>query len=159
MDAHMVTRGFTVLLALLRIFTGLSLILSGTHKLGWFAHPELLQNTFTTWGEHPANHLVTSYLGFVSAHHGLFARLVVLGELGVGLLLLAGFLTPLAALLGFVMVASFHFASSAMFGLGYLTGQSGLVYLFVFPVLMLGRAGTALGVDGALARGAARTPP
>jgi hypothetical protein len=39
-----------------------------------------------------------------------------------------------------------------MFSLDYLRGQSGLVYLLAWPVLFFGRAGTALGLDGALAR-------
>ena len=39
-----------------------------------------------------------------------------------------------------------------MMSLDYLTGQDGLVYLLLFPVLLLGRAGLALGADGLLGR-------
>lgn len=152
----MVSRGFSVSLALLRIATGLSLFLAGLHKLKWFGHPEILQATFAEWSQHPANALVAKFLGFVGQHPALFARLVATGELVLGLLLVAGFLTPLAALLGFLMVASFQFAGSSMFSMPYLTGQAGLAYLLVFPVLMLGRAGSTLGVDGVLSRGAPR---
>jgi hypothetical protein len=49
-------------------------------------------------------------------------------------------------------VLNFHFASGAMLSTDYVTGQDGLVYLLVFPVLLLGRAGLALGVDGLLGR-------
>lgn len=148
----MVSRGFTVFLAFLRIAAGLSLLLAGLHKLQWFAHPDQLAGMFTQWQAHPANALVAKHLAFVSQHTNLFARLVVLGELGVGTLLLVGFLTPLAALLGFVMVLNFQFAGGDMFAMKYLTGASGLTYLLVFPMLMLGRAGTSLGIDGLLSR-------
>ena len=148
----MLTRGFSVFLAFLRIAAGLSLLLAGLHKLAWFRSPPL-QQMFAGWSAHAANPLVAKYLGLVAPHHGLLAKLVVVGELGLGALLVAGFLTPLAALLGFLMVLQFQFASSAMFSLDYLGGQSGLAYLLVFPVLFFGRAGTALGVDGMLSRG------
>ena len=50
------------------------------------------------------------------------------------------------------MVAQYHFASGAMFQGSYLYGQNGLVYLLIFPVLVAGRAGAALGLDGILGR-------
>ena len=50
------------------------------------------------------------------------------------------------------MVANFHFASGAMFQSSYLMGQNGLVYLLIFPVLLTGRAGVGLGLDGILGR-------
>jgi len=81
---------------------------------------------------------------------------VVVGELGLGALLILGLLTPLAALLAFVMVLNFQFASGQIFALSYLRGQSGLAYLMIYPVLFFGRAGIALGVDGLIARGMRR---
>jgi len=153
----MVTRGFFVLLALLRIGAGLSLLMSGLQKLAWFGSTAPLDQKLADWAQHPANDFVARYLAFASHHTGLFARLAVLGEIGLGALLIAGFLTPLAAILAFVMVAQFQLAGGSMFSLNYLRGQSGLVYLLVFPMLFFGRAGTALGVDGMLSR-AGRKP-
>jgi len=147
----MVTRGFSLALAFLRIAAGLSLLMLGLQKLGWFANPPLDQK-FAAWSAHPANVLVAKYLDFVTPHHSVLARLVVLGELTLGALLIAGFLTPLAGLLAFFMVANFQFAGSAMFSLDYLRNPGGLSYLLVFPLLFFGRAGTALGVDGLIAR-------
>src|SRR6267143_6011058 len=66
---------------------------------------------------------------------------------------------PLAALLAFFMVLNFQFASGQLFSASYLRGQSGLVYLLTYPVLFFGRAGTALGVDGLIARGIRRAKP
>ena len=147
----MFTPGFSLVLALLRIAAGISLFSSGLQKLSWFAQPPL-QQRFADWSTHPANAAVARYLAFVSDHPAVFSRLVPIGELGLGLLLIAGLLTPLAALLAFVMVLSFQFASSQMFSLAYLRGQSGLAYVLIYPVLFFGRAGTALGLDGAIAR-------
>jgi uncharacterized membrane protein YphA (DoxX/SURF4 family) len=148
----MVSRGFSVWLALLRIAAGVSLFAAGLHKLQWFTHPPLDQR-FLEWSQHPANAMVAKYLHFVSNHPSILSRMVVMGELGLGLLLIIGFLTPLAALLAFFMVLNFQFGGGSMFSLNYITGQSGLAYLLIYPVLLLGRAGTTLGVDGMLAGG------
>ena len=155
----MVTRGFFGILALLRIAAGLSLLMSGLQKLSWFGSSAPLEQKLADWSQHPANGMVAKYLVFATAHHGLFARLVVLGEVGLGVLLIAGLLTPLAALLGFLMVLQFQFAGGRIFSMAYLRGQSGLAYLLVFPVLFFGRAGTVLGLDGFLSRRGARAPP
>ena len=144
----MISRGFFAFLAFLRIAAGASLILTGLHKLAWFTDPSKLETQLVAYAVHPANALVAKYLAFVTPHHHLFARMVVLGELGLGAMLVVGLLTPLAALLAFLMVFNFVFASGQMFSLPFLTGESGLVYLLVFPVLFFGRAGTFLGVDG-----------
>jgi uncharacterized membrane protein YphA (DoxX/SURF4 family) len=85
-------------------------------------------------------------------HHAVLARVVALGELGLGAMLLLGLFTPLASALALLMVLNFHFASGALFSLEYVTGQDGLVYLLLFPVLLFGKAGIALGLDGLLGR-------
>jgi uncharacterized membrane protein YphA (DoxX/SURF4 family) len=148
----MVTRGFFVVLAFLRIAAGASLLSSGLQKLSWFGSTARLDQVLAEWAAHPANAVMAKYLAFATAHHGLFARLVVLGELGLGTLLVVGFLTPLAALLAFVMVLQFQLGSGQIFALNYIRGTSALVYLLVYPALFFGRAGTALGVDGMLSR-------
>ncbi len=144
----MISRGFFAFLAFLRIAAGASLILTGLHKLAWFTDPSKLETQLSGYAAHPANVLVAKYLAFVTPHHHLFARMVVLGEIGLGAMLVVGFLTPLAALLAFLMVLNFVFASGQMFSLPFFTGVSGLVYLLVFPVLFFSRAGTLLGIDG-----------
>ena len=154
----MISRGFFAFLAFLRIAAGASLILTGLHKLAWFTDPSKLETQLSGYAAHPANALVAKYLGFVMPHHHLFARMVVLGEIGLGAMLVLGFLTPLAALLSFLMVLNYVFASGQMFALPFYTGESALVYLLVFPVLLFGRAGTVLGLDG-LMSGAAKKRP
>jgi uncharacterized membrane protein YphA (DoxX/SURF4 family) len=144
-------RWLQVALALLRIAAGISLLGPGFAKLGWFAHPALEQ-TLANWAQHAPNGLVVGYLHLVMPHHAGLARLVAIGELGLGTLLVLGFFTPLAALLALIMVAQYHFASGAMFESSYLFGQNGLVYLLIFPSLVAGRAGVSLGLDGILGR-------
>ena len=50
----------------------------------------------------------------------LFARLVPLGELATGLALIVGFWTRMAAIVGFLMVLNFHFATSAFWSIRFL---------------------------------------
>jgi uncharacterized membrane protein YphA (DoxX/SURF4 family) len=146
----MVSRGFTVFLALLRIAAGISLILAGLTKLSWFQSPAALQQTLAKWSAGAASPMVARYLAIVTPHAGLFARMVVLGELGLGALLLVGFLTPLAALLAFLMVLNFSVASSQILGKQFYAAPGSLVYLLSFLVIFAGKGGTALGVDGIL---------
>ena len=147
----MVSRGFTVFLALLRIAAGVSLILAGLTKLSWFQSSAALQQTLAKWSAGASTPMVARYLSVVTQHVGLFARLVVLGELGLGALLLVGFLTPLAALLAFLMVLNFSVASSQILGKQFYAAPGSLVYLLSFLVIFAGKGGTALGVDGLLA--------
>jgi uncharacterized membrane protein YphA (DoxX/SURF4 family) len=147
----MSSRGLQVLLALLRVAAGASLLGPGLHKLGWFRHPALEQQ-LVLWSAHTDNPLVLKYLQIVTPHSGWLARVVAFGELSLGALLVLGLLTPLAAAIAFVMVLNFHFASGSMTSLQYLGGQNGLVYLLIFPVLAIGRAGLAFGIDGVLGR-------
>src|SRR2546421_547150 len=85
----MLTPGFSLFLAVLRIAAGVSLFTSGLQKLSWFAQPPL-QQKFAEWSAHPANDAVARYLAFVSHYPAAFSRVVVVGELGLGALLVVG---------------------------------------------------------------------
>src|SRR5471032_2095242 len=146
----MVSRGFYVFLAFLRIAAGVSLILAGITKLAWFGNPGILEQQLTGFAAHVANPLVAKYVALVQPHFAIFARVVVLGELGLGALLVVGFLTPVASLLAFLMVLNFFFASSQVFTLKWYLGASGLCNTLMYLVIFAGRGGTALGVDGML---------
>jgi uncharacterized membrane protein YphA (DoxX/SURF4 family) len=138
-------------LAFLRLAAGISLLGPGIRKFGWLMKPALEQH-LAGWLAHPHNEVLTRFLKFLIPHHAVLARVVAVGELGLGTLLILGLFTPLAAVLAFLMVATFHFASGAVFSFDYLTGQDGLVFLLIFPVLLFGKAGLALGADGLLGR-------
>ena len=145
-------RALNVFLAFLRIACGVGLLLAGLGKLGWFSSAEPLQKVFAMWQQHAPFPFVAKYLAFVTPHAGWMARVVVLGELGLGALLIVGFLTPVAALLSFVMVLQFFFASGDLFTKKFVTPGGGLVFLLSFLVLFAGRAGLALGLDGLIGR-------
>ena len=72
----MLTPGFSLFLAVLRIAAGVSLFTSGLQKLSWFAQPPL-QQKFAEWSAHPANDAVARYLAFVSHYPAAFSRVVV----------------------------------------------------------------------------------
>jgi uncharacterized membrane protein YphA (DoxX/SURF4 family) len=146
----MVSRGFYVFLAFLRIAAGVSLIFAGIGKLAWFGNPGILEQQLIGFAAHAANPLVAKYLAIVQPHFAIFARLVVLGELGLGALLVVGFLTPLASILAFLMVLNFFFASSQVFTQKWYSGSAGVCYTLMYLVIFAGRGGTALGVDGML---------
>jgi uncharacterized membrane protein YphA (DoxX/SURF4 family) len=153
--ATMMSGPLKIFLALLRVAAGLSLLGPGLTKLGWFASAQPLQQKLTAWAASAPFPFVAKYVNFMLPHAGALSKVVALGELGLGGLLLVGFLTPVAALLGFLMVLQFHFASGALFTKEYVLGQSGLVYLLMYLVLFAGRAGQALGADGLVGRAVA----
>jgi uncharacterized membrane protein YphA (DoxX/SURF4 family) len=78
---------------------------------------------------------------------GLFASLVILGELAVGLALVLGLFTAPAALLGAVLVANFLLASA---GSGTAAVGLNLAFIVVLVALAFGYAGTTWGLDARL---------
>ena len=79
-----------IALGLLRIATGISLLGPGLNKLGWFAHPAL-EPILANWAQHAPNGMVVRYLHLVAPYHAGLARIVAVGELGLGTLLVRGF--------------------------------------------------------------------
>jgi uncharacterized membrane protein YphA (DoxX/SURF4 family) len=107
-------------LVVVRIALGVFFLFEGIDKIGWFADSDLLTETLKGWlSEAPS--LSRTYLEDVAIPAApVFARLVPLGELGFGIALLLGFRTRLAAVLAFLMVLNFHFASGALFRYSFL---------------------------------------
>ena len=145
-------RALNVFLAFLRIAAGVGLLMAGIGKLGWFSSAEPLQKIFLNWQQHAPYAFVGKYVTLVQPHAGWMARVVVLGELGLGALLIVGFLTPVAALLAFIMVLQFYFASGDLFAKKFVMPGGGLTFLLTFLVLFAGRAGQSLGLDGLIGR-------
>lgn len=124
-------------LVIVRIALGVFFLFEGISKIPWLTNGDLLTDTLTSWPfEAPA--LSRFYLETVAIPAApLFARLVPLAELGTGICLLLGFRTRLVAILAFLMVLNFHFASGALFRFDFLTNGyalpvlGGLAGLFV----------------------------
>jgi uncharacterized membrane protein YphA (DoxX/SURF4 family) len=132
-------------LAVIRICIGVFFLAEGVAKYRWFSDSSMLAGQLAGWAQ-------TNAPGSLSAryvqHFALpwvvyFARLVPLGEIVSGIALIAGFWTPIFALLAFLMALNFQFASGALFRMSVLTSG------YALPVL-----GATLG----LAVGGVRLP-
>lgn len=123
-----------------RILIGAFFFFEGIGKFRWFADSSILARQLAGWLQTaPAGSATQWYLLHVCIPgESLFARLVPLGEIGVGLALVLGVWTPLAALLGFALALNFHVASGAIFGYGFLTNAYGLPVLGSTLALVIG---------------------
>ncbi len=127
-------------LALTRILIGLFFVFEGLGKLQWLVDSSPLAVQLSSWL--PAAPFPSRwYLGHVAIPHvSVFARVVMLAELAAGVALVAGFWTRLAALLAFLMVLNFHFASGQLFRYQFLTNGYGLPVLAALVGLVFGGA-------------------
>ena len=116
---------------ILRICIGIFFIFEGLGKLRWFADSSVLAAQFAAWSQAaPPGSISHWYLERVAVP-GLpfFARLVPAGEMVSGIAMVAGFATPLFALVSFFMALNFHVASGALFKYSFLTNGYGLPVL------------------------------
>jgi uncharacterized membrane protein YphA (DoxX/SURF4 family) len=133
-------------LTALRLCLGVFFVFMALRKLGWFASAAELREQLTGWAE-SAPALSRAYIESVCLPGvAVFARLVPLGEISVGVAFLLGGYTRLAAVIALLMVLNFHFASGIMFTYGYLTNGFGLPVLGGLIALALGGAALPLSV-------------
>jgi len=137
-------------LVVVRMALGVFFLFEGIGKIGWLADSGFLTGTLSGWlSEAPS--LSRAYLENVAIPGApVFARLVPLGELGAGLALFLGFRTRLAAVLAFLMVLSFHFASGALFRYAFLTNGYALPVLGGLSGLFVHRSRLPWSLGGAL---------
>ena len=129
-------------LAILRICLGVFFLFEGIGKIGWLGNTSMLAGQFATWASGlPDGSLSAWYLHRIAVPYtSIFARLVPLGELTCGLMLISGFWTPIAAFIAFFMAFNFQFASGALFRYSFLTSGYGLPILGGTLALVLGGA-------------------
>jgi putative oxidoreductase len=116
-------------LLIIRVIAGVALLGHGTQKLfGWFGGPGYakLEQGFKAKGYRPVQ---------------LWTALVILGEVGGGLSLVFGFLTPLGAA---GAVGAMVMAISTHWGKGYFGSKGG----FEYPLALLAMS-VAVGIAGA----------
>lgn len=133
------------IVAILRIYLGVAFLSAASNKIfGWWA----------SWLEN-MSHFLTSKLsatygfyrpflvGMILPHAAVFARTVALTEVAVGLALLLGAATRVAAALGLVLITNY------MLALGDIPWQPGEDQAFFVGLLvvLLTNAGKAFGVD------------
>jgi uncharacterized membrane protein YphA (DoxX/SURF4 family) len=125
-------------LTALRLFLGLFFLFEGLGKLGWFLHSDSLSRSLAEWSQQ-GNAWSAWYLReVVIPGKEIFARLVVIGELGAAVGFLLGVFTRPIAMLAFLMVLNFHVASGALFKVGFLTNGYGLPVLGGLLALAIG---------------------
>ena len=117
-------------LRLLAVMLGIFFLGMSSTKFGWFLDSSILLNKFQMIFLPKAPPIVRWYLETVCIPGApLFARLVPLGEMIVGLSLIAGFWTRMAATVALLMVLNFHFATSAFWSIDFLRDGTGLPVL------------------------------
>ncbi len=124
-------------LVTLRMFLGVFFLALSFSKLRWLMSSQTLSTTLNewaktaTWNEWYLHNVALPYVE-------VFARLVMLGELCLATALLLGLFTRTAAILGFLMVLNFHFASGQILHLNFLTNGFGLPVLGGLLALAIG---------------------
>lgn len=132
----------------LRVVCGLILVLEGWSKLqGDWLHGTPLASSLGNWlaADKPYGFFLP-VVKTAHAHPKVFGALVTIGELSVGISLLAGVLTRIGSALGALMLLSFAFGS----GQGLVPPGNALLMAFICMLFVVTPPGRVLGVDVAL---------
>jgi thiosulfate dehydrogenase [quinone] large subunit len=129
----------------LRVICGLILVLEGWSKLqGDWLHGTPLATSLGNWLA--ADKPYGFFMGVVKtahAHPKVFGALVTIGELAVGISLLAGVLTRLGSALGALMLFSFAFGN----GQGLVPPGNAVLMGLICLMFVAAPPGRVLGVD------------
>ena len=144
-------------LALLRIFLGYFFLKAGLGKVtGGFLNPPVFRDILVEWASgNPYPWYREFLLQTVIPHSGIFSYLVATAEMGVGLCLLLGLMTRLAAGVGIFLNLNFYL------GGGWRSpAAAGINEVFVVCqiVILFAAAGRSLGLDAYLHRRLPRVP-
>ncbi|HEX2660500.1 MAG TPA: DoxX family protein [Polyangia bacterium] len=132
----------------LRFLVAAILLLEGYQKLmgGWL-HGDSLYGTTQTWMDaHRAYDFFLPMLNSAHKHPKIFSALITLGELSVGLCLLLGVATRLAAFLGLLLMGSITAAS----GQGLAPPGNALLMCGILFTFLLAPPGRVVGLDASL---------
>lgn len=126
-------------LVLLRICLGVFLIVKSINKFGWLLDTSPLTARLTAWAANPESIGISrAYAELLIPAAPVFARLALIGELGGGIALIAGFRTRIVAALALVMILNYHLASGGLLAYDFLTDASGLVVVSALAALAWG---------------------
>jgi uncharacterized membrane protein YphA (DoxX/SURF4 family) len=130
-------------LRILSLALGVFLIFMALDKIEWLTDSTPLIQRLQEW-RGMVRPLPRWYLDTVALPGApVFARVVVLAELAAGTALILGTRVRLAAMLAFLMILNFHFASDLIFRYSYLINAYGLPILGGLLALAVG-GGTRL---------------
>jgi uncharacterized membrane protein YphA (DoxX/SURF4 family) len=131
----------------LSILMGTFILFMGLDKFSWLTDTSVLAGRFQEWLQ-TAPGASRWYLERIAMPGTpVFARLVPVAEMGLGIALVCGFRVRWVAALALFMVLNFHFASDVIFHYRYLTNAYGLPVLGGLLALMLGGARLPLSVS------------
>lgn len=135
-------------LRVLSLFLGVFFLFMGLDKLEWVSDSGHLAKQLNEWlatGPAPSRW----YLQTIAIPGApIFARLVLAGELAVGVALLLGFQPRLTAVAGLFMVLNFHFAMGVLLQYSYLWNGYGPPVLGGLVALAIGDAQLPFSVAG-----------
>ena len=125
---------------------GLFFLFNGLDKLAWFSDSGILAARVQGWLQNapPSSRW---YIETLTPGVPLFARLVPLAELSIGVALIIGFWTRVTAAIALLMVLNFHFARGFIFDPEFLIDGTGFPVLGGLLVLALGRWALPLSVS------------
>ncbi len=135
--------------ALLRIGLGVMWLVAVSGKLEHLSQWPVGLHGYLEASAKTAFGFYRGFLGFAADHYMIFAWLVPIGELCVGIALVLGVVSRLAAAVGFFMVLNFWFMKGATFWNP--TNHDSLFIMILFA-LMFTQCGRVLGLDYFLAK-------
>jgi uncharacterized membrane protein YphA (DoxX/SURF4 family) len=132
----------------LRLLVAGILLLEGYQKAtgGWFHGDALLRTTQSWLDAHRAYGFFLPMLQSAHHHPKIFGALITLGELSVGLCMLLGVVTRLAAAVGLVLLGSIAAAS----GQGFAPPGNALLMAAIMFTFVLAPPGRVMGLDVSL---------
>ena len=123
---------------LLRIALGVFLLGKAVGKVGWLLDSAPLTQRLTAWAADPESiDISRAYARLLIPGAAVFARMALVGELGGGLALVAGFRTRIVAALATLMILNYHLASGGLIAYEFLSDASGLVVVAALVSLAL----------------------
>lgn len=140
-------------LTVLRVFLGIMFLASAWPKLSPGYPPQLVRMLESTVGAHPIYQEFARQILLPRA--AIFALLIAWGELLVGICLVLGLATRVAAALGFLLAANFMLGEGAWF---WTPSSSYAAWAVISLALMVGAAGRTRGLDAFLAKRWPRSP-
>jgi uncharacterized membrane protein YphA (DoxX/SURF4 family) len=147
-DLYRSAEGARAGLTLMRIALGVFFLFDGWDKRSWMTDPGLLTETLRRWDQ-SASLMSHWYLQSVALQGvAVFARLMFLGEVAIGLALIFGVWTRLTAAVAFLLVLNIHLAQNSFFlpQFGFLSKGDGLPVLGALLALLIGGAGLPLSI-------------
>lgn len=125
-------------LTVLRICLGVFLTAKGLDKLSFLLDSSSLTDRLIRWSQDRESLALSRwYAEALIPAAPLFARLVLLGELGGGLALIAGYRTPVVAALCALMIVNFHLATGSLPTAEFLTDGGGFFVVATLVVVAL----------------------